>query len=94
MGAIKLAVCLLGITQFAFAQSDRGTITGAVVEPAGAVQRMPLSKCATPKPGWLYQVSTSGTGTTSSRFRPARTRFWFGCQGSSSRPGEDRAVLR
>ena len=37
MRQVALTVCLLATTFTAFAQSDRGTITGTVSDPAGAV---------------------------------------------------------
>ena len=37
MRSLLIAVCLFGFAFAALAQSDRGTITGTVSDPAGAV---------------------------------------------------------
>ena len=37
MRSLTAAACLLAISYTAFAQSDRGTITGTISDPAGAI---------------------------------------------------------
>src|SRR5262245_22053603 len=58
----KLATGLLGLTLLAFAQSDRGTITGTVIDPAGAVVSGAAVEVRNVQTGAVYQVATSGTG--------------------------------
>jgi len=58
----KVAACLLGVSLAAFAQSDRGTITGTVVDPAGALVASAAIEVRSVQTGAIYQVGTSGTG--------------------------------
>src|SRR5271169_4733584 len=62
MGERKFVVCLFGLTLLAFAQSDRGTITGTVADPAGAVVAGAAVEVRNAQNGAVYQVATSDTG--------------------------------
>ena len=62
MGQLKLAACLVGLTLLAFAQSDRGTITGTVADPAGAVVANAAIEVRNVQTGAVYQVASSATG--------------------------------
>jgi len=62
MGQLKLAACLAGLTLLAFAQSDRGTITGTVADPANAVVANAAIEVRNVQTGAVYQVATSATG--------------------------------
>src|SRR5437762_5654974 len=55
-----LIICLLALC--AFAQSDRGTITGTVVDPAGAVVAAAPVEARNSETGAVYQGATTGTG--------------------------------
>src|SRR5437868_4068797 len=57
---ITLVICLLAVG--AFGQSDRGTITGTVGDPAGAVVAGAAVEAKNTETGALYQGATSGTG--------------------------------
>ena len=58
----KVAACLFGVSLAAFAQSDRGTITGTVVDPAGALVANAAIEVRNVQTSAIYQVGTSGTG--------------------------------
>jgi hypothetical protein len=62
MATTKFSACLLGVTLAIYAQSDRGTITGTVSDPAGAVLANAAVEVRNTETGALYQVGTSGTG--------------------------------
>jgi hypothetical protein len=57
-----LAACLFGLNLCALAQSDRGTITGTVSDPAGAVIASAAIEVRNVETGAVYQVATSATG--------------------------------
>jgi carboxypeptidase family protein/TonB-dependent receptor-like protein len=58
----KVALCL-GVAAFAsWAQSDRGTITGAIADPAGAVVANAAIEARNVATGAVYQSASSGTG--------------------------------
>src|SRR5258706_6785943 len=55
--------CLFGLLALcAFGQSDRGTITGTVADPAGAVVASAAIEVRNTQTGAVYQVASSGTG--------------------------------
>ena len=58
----KSALCLIGLSFLAFAQSDRGTITGTVVDPVNAVVANASIEVRNVETGAVYQVATSATG--------------------------------
>src|SRR5262249_13142976 len=62
MRSLALAVCSLFIALTALAQSDRGTITGAVSDPAGAVVAGAPIQARNVETGVGYQAATSATG--------------------------------
>src|ERR1044071_5455837 len=51
---------LLGVTMFA--QSDRGTITGTISDPAGAVVASAPVEAKNTETGTVYPTETSATG--------------------------------
>jgi hypothetical protein len=55
-------VCLALFSAAAFAQSDRGTITGAVADPAGAVIAAAMIEVKNAETGVVYQTATTATG--------------------------------
>lgn len=57
----KLALCLIGLSFLALAQSNRGTITGTVVDPVNAVANASI-EVRNVDTGAVYQVATSATG--------------------------------
>src|SRR5215469_4207167 len=62
MRSLALAVCSLFVALTALSQSDRGTITGAVSDPAGAVVAGAPIQAKNIQTGVLYQGATSTTG--------------------------------
>jgi len=59
----KAAVlCLLLLAGLAFGQSDRGTITGTIVDPAGAVVPSAPVEAKNVETGAVYQAGASATG--------------------------------
>ena len=59
-----------------FAQSDRGTITGTVSDPAGAVIASTPIQARNVETGLTYQGATSATGNYTLRsYPPVITRF-------------------
>src|SRR5215831_17129290 len=58
----KLIACTFCLTTLALAQSDRGTITGTVADPAGAVVAGAPVEVRNTQTGAIYQVATSSTG--------------------------------
>src|SRR6266700_209341 len=58
----RLVASIFVFTVLAFAQSDRGTITGTVADPAGAVVASAAVEVRNVQTGAVYQVATSGTG--------------------------------
>ena len=56
--ALSLLLCALS----AFAQSDRGTITGTVSDPAGAVVANAMVEAKNAATGTAYPAATSNTG--------------------------------
>src|SRR5215468_296648 len=62
MRSLWIALCLFAIGLAAFAQSDRGTITGTVSDPAGAVIANAAVEAKNVATGAVYPVASSGTG--------------------------------
>jgi hypothetical protein len=62
MRSLFVAGCLLVVGIAAFAQSDRGTITGAVSDPAGAVVAGAAIEARNVATGAVYPVASSATG--------------------------------
>lgn len=62
MKATVTGVCFVLLSGAAFAQSDRGTITGAITDPAGAVVPNAPVEVKNSETGVLYQAASSTTG--------------------------------
>src|SRR6202049_2432098 len=58
----SIAVCVFLFAWSAFAQSDRGTITGTVADPAGAVVAGAPIEVRNAETGAVYQAASSATG--------------------------------
>ncbi len=73
MRSLWIAVCLLAIAFAAFAQTDRGTITGTVSDPAGAVVPNSAIAARNTETGAVYPVAASATGNYTIAQLPAGT---------------------
>ena len=62
MRSLLIASCLLTVGIAVFAQSDRGTITGTVSDPAGAVVAAAAIEARNVATGAVYPVASSATG--------------------------------
>ncbi len=62
MRSLKIAVCLFGLAGAMFAQGDRGTITGTVADPAGAVVANAPIQAKHVETGTVYEAATTNTG--------------------------------
>ena len=62
MRSFSILICMLLVTSFAFAQSDRGTITGTVSDPAGAVVANAAVEARNTETGAVYSSASTGTG--------------------------------
>ena len=62
MRSLKIALCSLGFAFAALSQSDRGTITGTVGDPAGAVVPNAAVEIRNVETGAVYQAGASATG--------------------------------
>jgi hypothetical protein len=62
MRASKFGVCLFLFNVVLVAQSDRGTITGAVSDPADAAVANAVIQLKNSETGVLYQAATTATG--------------------------------
>src|SRR5579862_6781229 len=62
MRSLWVVVCVLIIAFAAFAQTDRGTITGTVSDPAGAVVPNSTIEARNTETGAVYPVAASATG--------------------------------
>ncbi len=58
----KVVFCLFVIAFASWAQSDRGTITGTIADPAGAVVANAAVEAKNVSTGAVYPVASSGTG--------------------------------
>src|SRR5690349_12393924 len=59
---LKIAAFVLLSVSAVFAQSDRGTMTGTVSDPAGAVIASAAVEARNTETGALYPVASSATG--------------------------------
>jgi len=57
-----ISALLLAVAFAALAQSDRGTITGTIADPAGAVAANASIEARNVGTGAVYQVASSATG--------------------------------
>src|SRR5437868_14461338 len=57
-----VSVCLLLLAAVVFGQSDRGTITGTVADPAGAVVANAPIEAKNTGTGAVFQAASSDTG--------------------------------
>src|SRR5437016_12734012 len=62
MRSRSISALLLSLTLSTFAQSDRGTITGAIADPAGAVVANAAIEARNTGTGAVYPVASSATG--------------------------------
>ena len=62
MRPTSILICTLLATLFAFAQSDRGTITGTISDPAGAVVANAALEARNQATGVVYQAASTATG--------------------------------
>jgi len=62
MRLLKTALCSLAFALVALPQSDRGTITGTVADPAGAVVPNAAMELRNVETGAVYQAGASATG--------------------------------
>jgi hypothetical protein len=62
MTASKFVICLFLFSVVLRAQSDRGTITGAISDPAGAAVANAAIQLKNSETGVVYQAATTGTG--------------------------------
>src|SRR5215467_934951 len=62
MKKLTIAACGLVLANAILAQSDRGTITGTVSDPAGAVVASAAVEIRNVETGAVYQAGTSATG--------------------------------
>jgi hypothetical protein len=73
---VKRLVCSIGLfllVSAAFAQTDRGTITGTISDPAGAVIASAAIEAKNTATGALYPAASSGTGNYTIAQLPAGT---------------------
>jgi len=87
MRLLKHAVCLLAFAAAVSAQTDRGTITGTVSDPAGAVVANAVVDAKNTDSGATYQAGTSATGNFTLAQMPAGTY-----ELSATVPGFKKAV--
>src|SRR6516165_10941305 len=73
MRSLVVAGCLFALGYAVFAQSDRGTITGAVADPAGAVVAAAAVEARNIATGAVYPVASSATGNYTIAQLPAGT---------------------
>src|SRR5215469_5560192 len=59
---LRISVCLLLVAVAALAQGDRGTITGTVSDPAGAVIAGAAIEAKNSETGVVYEAATTTTG--------------------------------
>jgi hypothetical protein len=73
MRPFSISICVLLAAIAAFAQSDRGTITGTVADPAGAVVANATVEAKNTGTGVVYPVTTTATGNYTIAQLPAGT---------------------
>jgi hypothetical protein len=66
-------VCLFGMASLTFGQGDRGTITGTVADPAGAVVAGASIEATNIETGGVYPSQTTSTGNYTIAQLPAGT---------------------
>src|SRR5262244_318431 len=71
--SVVVVTCLLLLNLAAFAQTDRGTITGAVSDASGAVIPGVTIEAKNAQTGAVYQAGTSETGNYTLAQLPAGT---------------------
>jgi hypothetical protein len=62
MRSLATALVLFVVALNLFAQTDRGTITGTIIDPAGAVVANGAIEARNTATGAVYQVASSATG--------------------------------
>src|SRR5689334_15332122 len=62
MRSLLLALCIVLFAWTAFAQGDRGTITGTISDPQGAVLANAPVQARNADTGTVYQAATTATG--------------------------------
>src|SRR5581483_8410145 len=62
MGSSRVALSLLAFSVALFAQTDRGTITGTISDPAGAVIANASVEASNNATGAVYNAASSATG--------------------------------
>ncbi|PWT98926.1 MAG: hypothetical protein C5B51_28390 [Terriglobia bacterium] len=73
MRTLLVSTCLLVVCLIAFGQSDRGTITGTISDPAGAVVANAVVEAKNAETGAAYQAGSSNTGNYTLAQLPAGT---------------------
>jgi hypothetical protein len=73
MRSLARGVCFCLIASIAFAQGDRGTITGTIADPAGAVVSNAPVEARNSETGAVYQAATTATGNYTLSQLPAGT---------------------
>jgi hypothetical protein len=71
--SLQLAFCLVAFSWTVFAQGDRGTITGAVSDPAGAIVANAPIQAKNIETGSAYEAATTNTGNYTLSQLPAGT---------------------
>src|ERR1700682_734774 len=71
MRSLRVAVGLFVLALAAFAQSDRGNITGTIADPAGAVVANAAIEARNVDTGAIYRVASSSTGNSTLAELPA-----------------------
>ena len=90
MRSLTIALSILLSVGGVFAQGDRGTITGTIADPAGAVIAAAAMNPRTQKPAPYTKLRARLPGTTLLRnYPPARTSFPSPCPVSKSIRGKD-----
>ena len=77
MRTFQYFACLFLFCVVAFAQSDRGTITGTINDPAGAVVAAAAVDARNVETGAVYQAASSATGNYTLSFERAQCGFGF-----------------
>ncbi|HXP84873.1 MAG TPA: TonB-dependent receptor [Bryobacteraceae bacterium] len=73
MRYLTIAILSVGLALSALAQSDRGTITGTIADPAGAVVASAAVQLRNTETGAVHQAGTSATGNYTLAELPAGT---------------------
>ena len=92
MHLIKVVVCACVFGSAVFAQSDRGTITGTISDPAGAVVANTPIEAKNLQTGAVYTAASSTTGNYTLSQIPTGT-YEITASGRDSRSTRDRASL-